>query len=113
MFLEECNHEGQGFAFRLKYHPRCQELEEAEGFVMTCMQQHTVMFLQLDPKKVVQEQLDRLMLSHVQFDQFGVIAIGQKFYQDTMLLDFRPMHTGIDQNLCIVWRHFKMFRPPF
>lgn len=113
MFLEECNHEGQGFAFRLKYHPRCQELEEAEGFVMTCMQQHTVMFWQLDPKKVVQEQLDRLMLSHVQFDQFGVIAIGQKFYQDTMLLDFRPMHTGIDQNLCIVLAAFQNVQTSF
>ena len=78
MKLIECEMDTHGFAFTLRHMTQVQSLDEPDGFVMPCLQQGTILFLKLDTKNKVVDQLNELQLEHVMYDQFGILSKGQK-----------------------------------
>ena len=74
---------------------------------MPCLHQGSILFMKLDSLQGVRNQLDQLHLGTVLFDQFGVLADGQKYYHDTLLLDHRVLHSKLEQNVCMVLAAFQ------
>lgn len=102
MKLIECTSDNRGFAFVLRHMKQVQDLDAPDGFVMPCLQQGTILFMKLDTKNHVPNQLNEFLLEHVQYDQIGILSAGQKNYEETMLLDQRLAYAPLEHKVCFV-----------
>ena len=106
MTLEDSMDSEDGFAFILKHQVSFQEMDHPEQFASPCLKEDALIFIKLERIGKYQEQLDKLNLESVRFDQFGIISVGQKLYHDTMFFDFRISHQELDQYACMILAAF-------
>lgn len=102
MVFRSCMNDELGVAFELAHEISMKDVAESQTFVTTCHKDDTVLFLSLDRKRNVRAQLKDMQLSELQFDQFGILGVGQKLTSMTMLSDFRLLHQSMTHHACVV-----------
>ena len=108
--LIDCLDEHEGYAFELQYVLNLEDQLDTEKIVTPCVHEGALIFISLDLQKQVIPQLKELNLHNLQFDQFGILAVGQQFKASTLLLDFRVKHEILSQHACMIFAAFQQIQ---
>jgi hypothetical protein len=108
--LIDCLDEHEGYAFELQYVLNLEDQLDTDKIVTPCVHEGALIFISLDLQKQVIPQLKELNLHNLQFDQFGILAVGQQFKASTLLLDFRVKHEILSQHACMIFAAFQQIQ---
>ena len=107
MVMQDSCHRADGISLLIKYQPNFQDLDLCDSFCNACMKEGVLVFVKLSRASLPQSQFVDLQLECLQFDQFGILALGQQLLADMMFYDFRPLHGKLHLNPCLVLAAFK------
>ena len=107
VLISDCVDEEEGYAFELKHEFSKVEFAGLAKLATPCVHENNLIFIQLDMQKPIMPQLQQMELPALQFDQFGIIAVGQQFTWSTLLMDFRIRQVPLDQHACLILASFQ------
>jgi hypothetical protein len=107
VLISDCVDEEEGYAFELKHEFSKVEFAGLATLATPCVHENNLIFIQLDMQKPIMPQLQQMELSALQFDQFGIIAVGQQFTWTTLLMDFRIRQVPLEQHACLILASFQ------